>query len=92
MCPSRNLLTMDNIDIGWQLLMMDDSLDLGIGVIWAFFQSEGSSPTLIEMLNSLVTAGVILCPVSFNIFADKPSWPLALETSNLDKYSHYKEY
>ena len=67
---------------------MDDSLDLGIGVMRACFQSEGSSPTLIEMLNSLVTAGVIHWAVSFNIFADKPSGPLALETSNLDKYSY----
>ena len=67
--------------------MIDDSLDVGIGVIRAYFQSEGSSPALIEILNSFVTA-VVITTLDCFFFADKPSGPLALETSNLDRYSY----
>ena len=34
-----------------------------------------------ERLNNLVIDGVILSAVYFNILAEMPSWPLALDTS-----------
>ena len=46
------------------------------------FQSFGSFPLAIDMLNSLVMAGAMLCDVDFNILADIPSRPFDLETSS----------
>ena len=45
------------------------------------FQSVGSFPLAIDMLNSLVMAGAMLYEVDFNILADIPSGPFDLETS-----------
>ena len=45
------------------------------------FQSFGSFPLAIDMLNSLVMAGAMLCDVDFNIL-DIPSRPFDLETSS----------
>ena len=41
--------------------------DLGIGETCEAFHSSGSSPSLMEMLNSSVTAGVILNAVFLSI-------------------------
>ena len=43
------------------------------------FQSVGSLPLAIDMLNSLVMAGAMLYEVAFNILADIPSGPFDLE-------------
>ena len=51
--------------------------DLGIGEIRETFHSYGNSPSLMEMLNNSVTAGVILNAVSLNILAEMSSCPLA---------------
>ena len=45
------------------------------------FQSLGSFPLAIDMLNSLVMAGAMLCD-DLNILADIPSGPFDLETSS----------
>ena len=46
------------------------------------FQSFGSLPLAIDMLNNLVMAGAVLWEVDFNILADMPSGPFDLETSS----------
>jgi len=46
------------------------------------FQSFGSLPLAIDMLNNLVMAGAMLWEVDFNILADMPSGPFDLETSS----------
>ena len=75
------LLTIEII-IGQQLLRVDSLLDLGIGVTKACLKSDGTSPSLTDVLNSLVNEPVMLKAVSFNILADIPlelefvNWPL----------------
>ena len=46
------------------------------------FHSFGSFPLAIDILNSLVVAGAMLCEVDLSILADVPSGPFDLETSN----------
>ena len=58
--------------------------DLGTGDTLAVFHSSGSSPRLMEMLNSWVIAGVMLRAVSFSIRADISSWPLDLVVFRVD--------
>ena len=52
------------------------------------FYSLGSFPNLIERLNNLVVAGVILLAVNFNICAEIPSGPLDLVVSMQDSNSY----
>ena len=59
----------------------------GIGVTSSSFQSVGSSPVLIEMLNSFVTAGVMLVVVALSILAEIWSGPLDFVGSMLQMRS-----
>ena len=54
------------------------------------FNLSGNSPSLMEMLNSSVTAGVILNAVSLSILAEFSSCPLALVVSSV--YSRLYTY
>ena len=63
------------------------SLAFGIGTIVDFFHILGSLQFEIDRLKSLVTDGVILAAVNFNILADTPSGPLDLVVSRNDRRS-----
>ena len=58
--------------------------DLGIGETRETFHSFGNSPSLMEMLNNSVTAGVILNAVSLSILAEMSSCPLAFVLSSVE--------
>ena len=58
--------------------------DLGIGETRETFHSSGNSPSLMEMLNNSVTAGVILNAVSLSILAEMSSCPLAFVVSSVE--------
>jgi hypothetical protein len=60
-------------------------LGMGIIIILACFHCEESLPEVIDRLKSLVTIGVMEVAVYFNIFAEIPSGPLALVTSNEER-------
>ena len=54
----------------------------GMGVILDIFYSSGSSPSEIDVLNSLVTASVILRAVFWSMIAEIASSPLDLVVSS----------
>ena len=58
--------------------------DLGIGETRETFYSSGKSPSLMEMLNNSVTAGVILNAVSLSILTEMSSCPLAFVVSSVE--------
>ena len=58
--------------------------DLGIGETRETFHSSGSSPSLMEMLNSSVTAGVILNAVSLSILAEMSPCSSAFVVSSVE--------
>ena len=86
-CFSRSLLKIDS-----NSMILDGSFqagsewlsDLGIGETCEAFHSSGSSPSLMEMLNSSVTAGVILNAVFLSILAEMSSFPLAFVVSSVE--------
>ena len=63
------------------------SLDFGIGTIADIFHILGSLHFEIDRLKSLVTDGVMLVAVYFNILANNPSGPLDMVVSRDDKRS-----
>ncbi len=54
----------------------------GIGTTDDIFQLEGGRPHAIEQLNSFVSEGAIASAVDFNMRAEIPSRPLALDVSS----------
>ena len=86
-CFSRSLLKIDS-----NSMILDGSFhagsewlsDLGIGETCEGFHSSGSSPSLMEMLNSSVTAGVIHNAVFLSILAEMSSCPLAFVVSSVE--------
>ena len=51
----------------------------------ACFQSDGTSPSLIDMLNNFVNELAMLKAVSFSILVDILSGPLAFDVSRFDR-------
>jgi len=64
------------------------NLDLGTGDTLVIFHSSGKTPRLIDILNSFVTAEVILRAVSFSILVEISSWPLDLVVSRVESISN----
>ena len=81
MWRSKTLERTGRREIGWLFDGSEWSPFFGMGATKDDFQSVGSFPLAIDMLNSLVMAGAMLYEVDFNILADIPSGPFDLETS-----------
>ena len=58
------------------------------GIFWQFLHSSGKTPRLIDILNSFVTAEVILEAVFFSILVEISSWPLDLVVSRVESISN----
>ena len=86
-CFSRSLLKINS-----NSMILDGSFhagsewlsDLGIGETCEAFHSSGSSPSLMEMLNSSVTNGVIFNAVSLSILAEMSPCSSAFVVSSVE--------